>query len=879
MTKSGVGLSNQMDAFTTAPFNVTDWLDYTDNYWHYMMYTDNDNILPDQGWKIHITATINEAQRLLYDVSNYLIQHRISFKFAVNKNELIQKNSKYADRAASGKFVTIYPHNEKEFVELLKPLERITSIYHAGPYILNDKQWHNSNVFFRYGGFSEMMMNYKGNFVAAIKDNRGNLVPDKRVPYYYVPPFVKEPKEIQQTLGGSGDSTFEELQKYKNIKAIHFSDAGGVYKASKDNKQLILKEGRPQAGLDANGLSGYDRVKREYSFLKKLIDVPSVVTPVNYFVAWKHNYLVENMVQGSPLEDYVATKFPFMLYSNPAKKAKDKSVYDYLLHVKVIISNIFNALDAIHNHGIAICDLQTNNIMVSKDDSVTLIDFETADIAGNKYVPGLQTPEFAPNIVLESEQADWFALKRIVSFLFMPVMISEKLVPGISRIKLNRVKDVFGEETVKYINSVTEAIDRKAQYTEDNTDEQHHFLTLPNKRVDVSSVDNIVWELRKGLLENMNVKTSALIKGNPIYYRFPMSNYTIDHGAFGGIMALLRSKKDADEISILFKEWLNKQRQQVLFYLGDPRTKLGLFDGITGICSCLYEIGDRNTAIMLFKKVLKKVDRGQLDFSIYSGLAGIGLESVAFYQITKDKYFIEKAKNIARKIISNFQSNILVQGSKPKRSYEVGLLNGLAGESLFLLKLYEIDEQNELFLMASKIIDHILNYDVSPDGEAGLLTTNFDRHTSRALPYLDDGSIGLALVMLEFYRHDHGFLNKGNRKVQLKKLINSSFMTCSANGGLFGGYAGTLVLANALKNLFHDNSLMEFSLKGLNLFIFRYGRHELFIPADLGYKCSLDLSSGTSGLLLAMSDLRCNHWNSWLPLPEVQKMNIFSRNS
>ena len=52
--------------------------------------------------------------------------------------------------------------------------------------------------------------------------------------------------------------------------ALHFSNAGGVYLALKDNKKVVLKEGRQQAGLDANQKDGFTRVKNEATILKKL---------------------------------------------------------------------------------------------------------------------------------------------------------------------------------------------------------------------------------------------------------------------------------------------------------------------------------------------------------------------------------------------------------------------------------------------------------------------------------------------------------------------------------------------------------------------------------------------------------------------------------
>ncbi|MFB8733363.1 hypothetical protein ACEQPO_03765 [Bacillus sp. SL00103] len=46
-------------------------------------------------------------------------------------------------------------------------------------------------------------------------------------------------------------------------------------------------------------------------------------------------------------------------------------------------------------------------------------------------------------------------------------------------------------------------------------------------------------------------------------------------------------------------------------------------------------------------------------------------------------------------------------------------------------------------------------------------------------------------------------------------------------------------------------------------------------PGEYGYRLSLDLQTGNSGLLLALSDIDNDKWNSWLPLPKNNKLNLF----
>ncbi|CJS84126.1 lantibiotic synthetase protein [Streptococcus pneumoniae] len=232
--------------------NSEEWQQNTDINWSYCINTKKK--MPKQGWKIHITTFIDEAQKTLDIVLPYLIENEISFKFVPNERQLLFKNSKNGDRASSGKFITIYPYDNKTFLTLLSDLDNLTKALKKGPYILNDKRWKYSNVFFRYGAFVSMYVNKDGQNVPAIQRSDGTLIPDVRAPYYEVPDFVEEPVEIQiMTKKVDAELDKEDTSKfdsYNVISALHFSNGGGVYKVEKNGKTFVMKEGRLGSGLD-----------------------------------------------------------------------------------------------------------------------------------------------------------------------------------------------------------------------------------------------------------------------------------------------------------------------------------------------------------------------------------------------------------------------------------------------------------------------------------------------------------------------------------------------------------------------------------------------------------------------------------------------------
>ena len=93
--------------------------------------------LPAQGWKVHVSACLDNAERVLAAVADYCGNRRIAFKFLRSVDALLLANAKYADRGSSGKFITIYPADEAQLEAVLTELGEVLDGSH-GPYVLSD---------------------------------------------------------------------------------------------------------------------------------------------------------------------------------------------------------------------------------------------------------------------------------------------------------------------------------------------------------------------------------------------------------------------------------------------------------------------------------------------------------------------------------------------------------------------------------------------------------------------------------------------------------------------------------------------------------------------------------------------------------------------
>src|SRR5437868_10205448 len=81
----------------------------------------------EQGWKLHISATIITAPAVLEIVAAFLGDHGAYFKAPISLQELKKINSGvYYDYAQIGKFITVYPQDDRQAVYFAEHLHRLT---------------------------------------------------------------------------------------------------------------------------------------------------------------------------------------------------------------------------------------------------------------------------------------------------------------------------------------------------------------------------------------------------------------------------------------------------------------------------------------------------------------------------------------------------------------------------------------------------------------------------------------------------------------------------------------------------------------------------------------------------------------------------------
>ena len=167
--------------------------------------------LPAQGWKIHVSASADNAERVLGKLFDYCVPRELSFKFLRSPLALHTRNAKYAPRGTSGKLAAIYPMDDTSCERILAELNSLIEGEH-GPYILSDLRYGDGPLYVRYGSFSERYCrNADGEVVPAIEDDTGQLVPDLRTPVFAYPAWVTLPPFLSPHLAARNAVTIKDL--------------------------------------------------------------------------------------------------------------------------------------------------------------------------------------------------------------------------------------------------------------------------------------------------------------------------------------------------------------------------------------------------------------------------------------------------------------------------------------------------------------------------------------------------------------------------------------------------------------------------------------------------------------------------------------------
>jgi tRNA A-37 threonylcarbamoyl transferase component Bud32 len=793
----------------------------------WIVYRPDQSILPTQGWKIHASACLDNAERILEVVWGYCVPKGITFKFIRSPDHLFIRNVKHADRGSSGKFVTIYPADETELAVVLEELGDLLD-GEAGPYILSDLRWGSGPLYVRYGGFGERYcVGANGEHELAIEDAGGELVPDRRGPAFATPDWVTLPECLGPHLAARNEATVDSMP-YEVERALAFSNGGGVYVAvdERTGDRVVLKEARPNAGLAMDGAEAVSRLHREREMLKLLSGTGVVPEVRDHFTLGEHHFLVQEFIEGEQLSRLFVQRYPLT-----SRRTDAAAAAEYTRWALGICAGVERGVEAAHERGVVLGDLHPSNVLVRADDSIVLIDLEGGWRLGEERHQTLAAPGFVAPAALEDFEIDRYALACLRIHMFMP---------------LTSLIDVAPDK----VEGLAEAVERRFPVPAEFVAEAARVITRSGATVNptVGGRPNRLdatpagWREARDSMARAIVSSATPERDDRLYpgdiQQFVSGGLNLAHGAAGVLYALAKTGADYPPEH---EEWLVERALNP-----EPGTPPGFYKGLHGVAYVLDQLGRRGEALRVLE--MCQADIGgkweRLGLDLVTGLAGVGLNLAHFAETTGEASLREAASQVANVVAERLGDEDSVGEVSGSEHPHAGLTRGSSGPALFFLRLYEQRGDSNLLDLAATALRQDLRRCTRSEDDSLEVNEGW-----RTMPYLADGSVGIGIVLDEYlvHRDDERFAEAASA---IRRAAEAEFYI---EPGLFWGRAGMV--------LYHGHShapgrgaedpIVAEQIRRLVWHALTYKGHLAF-PGEQLLRLSMDLATGTAGVLLGL---------------------------
>ncbi|MFE5502217.1 class III lanthionine synthetase LanKC [Amycolatopsis japonica] len=771
--------------------------------------------LPLQGWKIHVSAGLDNAERVLVKVHEHCVEHAVSYKHLRSRTTLLARNSKYAPRDGSGKLLTLYPADNNELERVLTALSAKLD-GEPGAYILSDLRYGAGPLYVRYGGFAEQWVELDGKRVLAIRKPDGTLVPDKREPTFSVPDWVTIPEFLAPHLAARKSGGADQFP-YQVKSSLHFSNGGGVYLADRktDGERVVLKEARPFAGLDRDEVDAVERLRREHEVLERLKGIDGIPTAYDRFTVWEHHFLAMEYMPGVSLGNWLARNYPLT-----RRDTTEADIAVYTERALALVRRVEAMVGEVHERGIVFGDLHSLNILVDgDDDAVSLIDFEMASDIESGTRPALGAPGFRAPRDRNGFEVDEYALAVLKLWIFLPLTTLLELAPAKLRGLADFVQQRF-DVPEGYADSIV------AKLAPRNLPPLTSATELDQERPDWALIRKQITEAI--LASATPERTDRLFPGD--IEQFRVGGACFGYGAAGVLHAL---KTVGGERHPQHERWLLDSIRR------DPPGRPGFYDGSYGIAYVLEELGYREEATKLLAASSTLVEQ-TTDHGLEGGLSGIGLTQLHFAVARKDNEFGRQALATAVRL-----AEALEIADPPGDFGRAGLLNGWSGPALLFVRLFERTREEGWLSFADQALERDIEECVESDD--GSLQVR-DGET-RTLPYVGVGSAGILMVAEELAKHRPDA--KALKSLPgLREACRGEFVI---HPGLLFGRGGLMTaLAMGADPDQRVRDAIDLHLSRLAWYAVPY-KGGLAFPGNQLLRLSMDVVTGGAGVLLALA--------------------------
>lgn len=332
------------------PDQVTNISNYhiTRNHNHYFLqFNFSNKKIKRQGFKIHISATMKNYQEILNIIFDFCKNNKINFKYISNLEKLYLNLSGSSNLWSTGKFITIYPNDYSNFLDLIKSLYVLPDLRDKeGIFILTDRKYKNSNIiFYRYGVLD-------GDDKGIYDKNGKKLYEDYKSLQYRLPYFIDEPFDAKMKENNNINSRLI-FNKYIPTKALNSKAAGSAFLVkNKQDEKYVLKSAIH--GYYDGEVSQIEKLKNEEKNINYLNKYDFIPNYIDSFYEEGDYYLVEEYISGLTVDDFRA------LPSNDFSLNKDIAQ-----QFATVIIDLISKVDKLHKANIFLGDISSQNILVN----------------------------------------------------------------------------------------------------------------------------------------------------------------------------------------------------------------------------------------------------------------------------------------------------------------------------------------------------------------------------------------------------------------------------------------------------------------------------------------------------------------------------------
>ncbi|MEV7772418.1 class IV lanthionine synthetase LanL [Kitasatospora sp. NPDC086791] len=361
--------------------------------------------LPEQGWKLQVSAASVVGEEVLSAVVRVLAEDPCDFRFAAGQERLSELNSRHGDRGSTGEFITVHPADDAQFQRLAAELDRATAGL-PGPVVPSARPYRpGSRVHYRYGAFARPAeLGNDGEYRSVLRGPGGERAVDVRGGPYRVPGWVRDPLGARAAAASNPTSAPARSRargrreggallagRYEVTAAVRHGAEGGVFlgREASSGTEVVVKQARAHIEVDRAGTDARDALRHEAALLDRLSGQDLAPRAVELIEQDDSVFLVQERVVGQPLDGWVG-----------ARLRRDGSPGVVWAEAGPVAHALLDLVERVHAQGLVLRNLSPGTVLVRPDGTLRLIDLglaaEAGRPAGPAGTPGYRAPEHGP---------------------------------------------------------------------------------------------------------------------------------------------------------------------------------------------------------------------------------------------------------------------------------------------------------------------------------------------------------------------------------------------------------------------------------------------------------------------------------------------------